>query len=469
MKLKGVFFAAVLGYPALTAAQALLELKVDLTSATAAVPKELEVDDWSRVRVTVTKNMFHSCTVDTKTEALPAPPNPVAQILGVLGPFVGGGESPKPAATERGEAGLEAQIEALVRDAETVVGTMKAQSLEIESVAQGLPRKVACDPDGDNPCANVLTAQARLDTLAETLQGTPQRPITSTTLLASRAAELTKALMGRMVQAKPEEGPWLKNAFERLRWAQENIEYAADRRAAMIKARDALLVIRERIIGFRPSREAVVPATPVGNARMTATVTCVNIVTQQPIIYTAKGQEKDPEASVTTERLAPVSAGIVFRNKPWATVSGGLLYSLVDKRQVGIAAHKTGSDDAGVATFDRRVMETDRGASQVVPFTFLNVVIPGLSGRRFYGAGTVGFGLNPNNGPKTLEYFLGGAFGIGRFVVVNAGLHLGSRMEPDNQFAIGDVLPSTLTAVPTRRDRKSAFALGVSYGLPLPK
>ncbi|MCA1600275.1 MAG: hypothetical protein LC776_01055 [Acidobacteria bacterium] len=314
-----------------------------------------------------------------------------------------------------------------------------------------------------------MTAHDRLDTLAEALQGTPTAPVASTTLLASRAAELAKTLTGRMVQAKPEEGPWLKNAFDRLRWAQENIEYAADRRAAIIKARDALLVIRERIIAFRPSTEAVFPVTPAGNARTIATVTCLNVVTQQPAIYTAKGQASDPQAPVTTERLAPVAGGIVFRNKPWATVSGGLLYSLVDKRQVGIAAHKTGTDVAGVVTFDRRVSETDRGASQVVPFTFFNAVIPGLSSRRFYGAGTVGFGLNPNNGPKTLEYFLGGAFGIGRFVVMNAGIHLGTRMEPDNEFAIGDVLPAALTAVPTRRHRKRAFAVGVSYGLPLPK
>ncbi|MCA1600276.1 MAG: hypothetical protein LC776_01060 [Acidobacteria bacterium] len=92
MSLRPVLLAAALIYPAVCAAQALQELRIDMTSATTAVPKELEVDDWSRARVTVTKNMFHSCTVETKTEALPAPPNPVAQILSVLQP----GESLRP-------------------------------------------------------------------------------------------------------------------------------------------------------------------------------------------------------------------------------------------------------------------------------------------------------------------------------------------------------------------------------------
>src|SRR5262245_10486116 len=98
-----ILFAIVLAYPALTGAQVLAQLRVDMTSATAAVPKDLEVDDGARVRVSIRKNVFHSCTVDTKTEPLPPPPNPVAQILGVLGPFVGGGESPKAEATERAE------------------------------------------------------------------------------------------------------------------------------------------------------------------------------------------------------------------------------------------------------------------------------------------------------------------------------------------------------------------------------
>ncbi len=402
------------------------------------------MDDWSRVRAVVTKNMFHSCSVETKTEALPEPPNPVAQILGVLGPLVGGG-APAPVAAVAGDSDLEAQIAALVDDAGFVLGQLKAQSLEVETLVKGLPARVACTPQtSPNPCTNALTAQSRLDTLAEDLQGTPQAPIASTTLLTARAAELTKTLTARMTQPKPGDGPWLKNAFDRLRWAQENIEYAGDRRQALIKARDALLVVRERIIGFTPSTQAGFPVSPAGNARTVVTVTCVNVVTQQPAIYTVEGT--GAAATIKGERLAPVSAAIVFRNKPWATVSGGLLYSLVDKREVGVAAYKTGTDAAGVVTYERRVTETNSAASQVVPFSFFNVVIPGLNGRNYYGAGSVGFGLNLNNGPKNLEYFIGGAIGIGRFVVINVGLHLGTRMEPDNRFAIGDVLPAALTA-----------------------
>jgi hypothetical protein len=469
MRLKMIVCALLAG-PALAGAQTLPELRIDMSSASAAVPRELQVDDSSRVRVSITKNAFHSCSVELKTEALPAPPNPVAQILGVLGGFIGG--AGREAGTGRAQDELEAQVILLDEETDRVVAKLKEQIVEVESIVRELPKRVACDADmkdKNNPCLNATQAQVKLDTLAEDLQNAPTSPIVSTTLVSSRAAELAKALTGRMVAAKPGEGEWLKNAFARLRLAQEKIDYATEKRSALVKARDALLVIRERIIGFTPSTNVVYPLSPASNARTVATITCLNVVTQQPAIYRLPSAGAGQEPNVTVERIAPVSASVVFRNMPWATVSGGMLYSLVDKRQITVASNKTGTDAAGVVTFDRRVAETGTGGSQIVPFTYFNVVIPRMSRRTAYAAGSIGFGLNPNNGSKTLEYFLGGAVGIGRFVVINVGAHLGTRMEPDNNFAVGDVLPVALTAVPTRRDRETKFAIGVSYGLPLPK
>jgi hypothetical protein len=50
------------------------------------------------------------------------------------------------------------------------------------------------------------------------------------------------------------------------------------------------------------------------------------------------GHERPPD------RLAPVAGTVVFRNIPWATVTGGLLASSVDKREIAIATVKTGTD-----------------------------------------------------------------------------------------------------------------------------
>jgi hypothetical protein len=120
-------------------------------------------------------------------------------------------------------------------------------------------------------------------------------------------------------------------------------------------------------------------------------------------------------------------------------------------------------------TFDRRVAVVEEGGSQLIPFTFFNLVVPRLSSHRIYVAGSLGFGLNPHNGPKHLEYFLGGVVGIGRFVAINTGFHFGARMEPDGGFSIDDILPGSLTTVPTRRERERGLAVAISYGVPLPK
>jgi hypothetical protein len=467
MKPGVLVLAVLLSASGIAAGQTPLEMKVDMRSPTAAAPRELVVDDWSRVRVSVTKNMFHTCRVETKTEVLPAPPNPVAQILAALGPFIGGAPAFAPEA-RLAKTGLEAQIAALVTDAGAVLAKLKEQALEVQKLAGSLAGRVACDPSAaaNDVCVNADAAQARLDTIAEDIMATPREPVVSIALLSARAAELSKILISGMGKAEDETS--LSSAFEGLRRAQEIIDYASGRREAVIEARNGLQAIRDRVLGFAPSMQAIYPLSPVRNSRTVATVSCVNVVTQEPVIYT-KSAGSGGDSGLRTESLAPVSGSVVFRAVPWATVSGGLLYSLVDKREIGVEVNKTGNDAAGVATFDRRVRETDGGASQVVPFTYFNLLLPGLAHHAAYVAASVGFGLNPNNGPKTQEYFVGAAIGIGRFVVLNAGVHLGSRLEPDNGFQIGDVVPSGLTTIPTRRERSHGLALGVSYGLPLPK
>lgn len=437
-------------------------LELDMT-ATSRAPRELVVPDRAAVTVTVRKNLFHVCEVQTKSEVLPAPPNPVAQILGALGGIASlatrGTEAPAPLSDPLGP-----QVELLVAEIDQVAQTIEDQVAGVLALARGLPEAVACSGAPD-PCADAGAASAALRALADRIQATPATPIASTAQLASRLAELSKAAVARSVKNDDVEA--LPRIFARLRVAQERLDVAAVRRAALLKSRDALLAVRDRVLAFVPSPVLAVPLTPATNARTVATISCANVVTGRPAIYRRAG------SGVVDEPIAPVAGTVIYRPRTWATVTAGVLASSVDRREIGVEQVRGDpvrlKPDATEASVARVVAVTAEGASQLVPFTFFNLVVPGLSGPRGYVAASVGFGLNPNNGPTHADYFAGGAIGLGRFVAITAGVHFGTRMEPDNGFAVGDDLPSNVAAVPTRRDRRTGFAIALSYGLPVPR
>lgn len=445
--------AACLAVPLDAAAQT---LELDMTAVSRA-PRDLVVADRAAVTVAVRKNVFHACEVTTKSEALPTPPHPVAQILGALGGIAGlgtrGSEAPAPASDPLG-----AQVELLAGEIGQVSKTLEAQMADVQGLAGRLPESVACGGSPD-PCADAGAAAAALGALADRIQATPATPIASTAQLASRLAELSTAAIARSVKSDDVEA--LPRIFARLRTAQERLDVASARRAALVKSRDALLAVRERVLGFAPSPVLAVPLAPATNTRTVATVSCANVVTGQPAIY------RHASGVVVEEPIAPLSGTVIYRGRPWATVTAGVLASSVDRREIGIEQVRRAAQTA--ATVERRVGVVDDGASQLVPFTFVNLVVPGLSGPRGYVAASLGFGLNPNNGPVHAEYFAGGAIGLGRFVAITAGVHLGTRMEPDNGFAVGDALPSNVTSVPTRRVREPGFAIALTYGVPLPR
>lgn len=449
-----------LAAPATIAAQT---LELDMTT-TARAPRELVVADRAAVTVAVRKNLFHLCEVHTKSDALAAPPHPVAQILGALGGIVGvaaapGGE-PAPASDPLG-----AQVELLLAEIDEASTRLEAQMADVQALAGRLPESVACGGTPD-PCADAAAASTALRALADRIAATPSTPVASTAQLSSRLAELSKAAVARSV--KPDEVEALPGIFARLRIAQERLDVASARRAALVKSRDAMLAVRDRVLGFAPSPVLAVPLTPATNTRTVATVSCANVVTGQPAIY------RRAAGVVVEQPIAPLAGTVIYRGRTWATVTAGVLASSVDKREIGVEQVRRAEQvrlkpDATGATFERVVAVTDAGASQLVPFSFFNLVVPGLSGPRGYVAASVGFGLNPNNGPVHAEYFAGGAIGLGRFVAITAGVHFGTRMEPDNGFAVGDALPSNVTSVPTRRERETGFAIALTYGLPLPR
>jgi len=461
-------FLLLVSAPSTIAEPAPRQLIVDLTSSDARRPDSLRVDKGTRIVVRIRKNVFHACTVTSKVESLPASPDPIAQILGVLGTIPGtltGDRRPGPpvrAPTPRPSDVLTRQMAELLADLVDLNADLDDQIAQIRRRITTFPEWIACD--GSAVCSDPHIARSKLDELASAIQRTPSQPIASMTVASARAAELLKAITARVGSDTDAEDVGLSEAFAQMRSIQELIDAAAERRQVAIKAREALQVVRERIVAFTPQAIADEPLPTQENAKASVTIACTNVVTQQPVVYTRR--ENRP---VDEDRIPPVTATIVYQNTPRATVSAGVLYSTIGGREIGVAPHSTGTDTAGVTTYQRRIVETDRSTWQLLPFSFLNVTVPGLAHRRFHVAGSLGIGLNPNNGSTVVEYFAGGTLGIGRSVGIQVGAHLGTRLEPAEQFAVGDVVPDRLAVVPTTHVRTTALGIALSYGLPFPR
>jgi hypothetical protein len=442
------------------------QLIIDVTSSHAEPPRPLRVERGDRVVVRIRKPVFHTCTLTSKAEALPALPDPIAQILGILTALPGTLtafrlEAAPATSAPRDLESLARQLDSLLQDVTDLNADLDDQIAQLRSRTLALPEWIACDRTAT--CSDPIAARARLDQLAAAIQRTPSQAIGSTEVATARATELLKTLTTKIVPAS-EDGAWMEWAFGRIRVIQELVDAAVERRQIVIKAREALLTVRDRILAFAPSVTMDEPLSPQDNAKTVVSVACSDVVMQQPVIYA-----KAPDGSVTSERIPPVAAAVVYQDAPRATVSAGVLYSSVDGREIGVTAHSTGADASGVVAYQRRVVESDRSSWQLLPFSFFNVMIPGLRTSQLSLAGSLGVGLNPNNGSTVVEYFAGGSIGIGRALSVEVGAHFGTRQEPAEQFVVGDVVPDRLITVPTTRVRATALGVALSYAIPLPR
>jgi hypothetical protein len=454
----------VTGLTALSAsavsAQPPVHLPINMTQPGVAAGA-LEVNDDTLVYVDITKSTFQSCTVETKTEAMPTPPNPIGQVLAALSPLVGGAAGPPPVQAPTvppGEEALDSQLKQLELDTTQALTEANGQRDALRNALLNVPASLTC---ADHACVDVNVARTRLVTLRGALGMLIDTPAVSVTLLTARLAPLSKALVEKPSPQGAVEVAWRTDALTRVDNIQRMLDAINDRRQALGKAKEAINPLLERIDTFTPSTTQSVPISTARKAKTTVTVKCVNAVTQQPKIYPELGPP------VTEMDVPQVVTTVTYADMPWATVTAGMLYSQLDKRQVGGAPFKTGMDSTGVDTFERRVAETDHGKTQLAPFTFLNIAL--CRCRAWTPAAAVGFGLNTNNGGKVLEYFVGGGLIIHGQLGIEVGRHIGSLQQPTNGFALDDVLPEKVTTVPTTRERTGAFAIGFTFKVPLPK
>ena len=447
---------AAIPFASASSAQSTKSLSVDMRSAGHAA-RSLSVDDDVPVVVEIRKTTFQSCTVDTKAERLAAAPNPIGQALAVLSPFIGAAaRAATRVAAPPGAEALDRELASLEADAASSLQEVNTQRQTARDTLLSVRAMLACTT---RACDDVDVARTRLASVRGAVAGVVDAVAPPVAILNARAAALNRAVIERA--PKPGEERWGEDALARLDRIQRTLDAIADRRAAIGRAREALSPVLERIDSFTPSTTDVVPLAVARRSKVTVTVNCVNAATLEPMVYRATG-----DGAVVAEEVPPVTTTVVYQDMPWAIVTAGVLYSQIDKRQVGAAAFKTGGD-AGAATVERRVTETDHADTQIVPFSFLDIAL--CRCRRWTPAAAIGFGVNPNNGGSVLEYFVGGGLVIDRQVAIQVGRHLGSRLEPTNGFAVGDLVPDKLTTIPTVRRRTGGLGIGLTVRIPLPK
>src|SRR6476469_2712461 len=223
----------LLSAPSTIADPASRQLAVDLTSSDARRHDSLRFDKGTRILLRIRKNMFHACTVTSKAEPVPASPDPVAQILGILGTIPGVLTADRRPAAPVGEPStrpsdvLARQTAELLTDLVDLNADLDDQITQIRSRTATLPEWIACD--GSAVCSDPYAARARLDALASAIQRTPSQPIASTIVESARAAELLKAITARMNHDTNEDDDSLSEVFGQMRSIQELIDAAGER------------------------------------------------------------------------------------------------------------------------------------------------------------------------------------------------------------------------------------------------
>lgn len=105
---------------------------------------------------------------------------------------------------------------------------------------------------------------------------------------------------------------------------------------------------------------------------------------------------------------------------------------------------------------------------QAVPFSFVNLRAWTLARGAFdvAVAASAGVGLNRNSGSTGVEYFIGVGIAA-RSAIVHIGRHYARVPSLGGGFAAGQVVASGVD-LPVAFSYQPAWALGVSYRIPLP-
>lgn len=427
-----------------------------------SVPKPVEVKNETEVTVKGAKKPVDTCVVQTKREELKPEPNPLASLLKVIigfgaftladVPGVGSLCQPDPPAGQVPGDPEAQQVESEIRSTRQSLFDNLQQVDQFQTKYEGMAKMIkkfaSCKAMDDSDICTAAAFQPAKDALSLAVPVLLAEKLPAIESTELQLATLKKVLADRY--KKPGgvlEEPWIRTVNSRLDCFSKNLESVKRDREFLAAARVDLEKFQDLIDAHQTKFDYAHKLLADANAKVTGTVTCTNYFTKQ-----------------VSGEAVPFT--VTYQNLPRATVSAGILFSLLDKRQIGIQPVRTGTAADGTPTFRLQFSESDRGSSQVVPFSFFNYYLTGTRKLNLNLSG--GVGLNPNNGSNQVEYFIGGALGF-KNVYLQFGGHVGRWQELGNGFIIGDAVPDKFPAVaPIERRYSVRPAFGLSYKLPLP-
>jgi hypothetical protein len=437
------------------------DLEIDMPPA--AVPTPLEVTNGTVVTVTGTKSPVENCVVTTKREELKPEPNPLAQMIKIL---VGLGtfgvadvaavanfcpRTPAPVPADAEAQQVENQLNSIRQSLFDGISLLKQSRQQYQQRAKRVKNFTACKAtDGvTNICTTVPIFDGEKANLAADLDGLFQIDIPSLESTELQLGTLKKVLADRYKRTggAAGEAAWIVTVNETLDCFTANLEAAKKSREFLQSVRSDLEKFRETLEAHRTSLTYAQVLLADANAKVTGSVTCTNSFTKQ----------------VSVEA---VPFTITYQDIPRFSVSAGVLFSLLNKRQIQVQPARTGTAADGTPTFRLEFTETDTADNQVVPFSFFNYYLTGT--RKLNLNASAGVGLNPNNGSNQVEYFFGGALGI-KNLFLQFGGHVGRWQELDGGFNLGEPVPDKFpSSVPIKRRYSVRPGFGLSYKLPLP-
>jgi hypothetical protein len=442
---------------------------VTIDTPSTAILRPVQVTNGTRVTITGRKSPVDTCTVATKREELPPAPNPIGQFIKILTgipvPAAAGTRITEdcPAAVagpDDAARRINSALDSLQRNVDGSGAEVRLIQGDYKRMGDRVSKFVACKrPDGSDICSNAaifITERENLQTAVATLLASRLPVIESIELQLAAVKKLIEERL-KVPSSSPtrEEQAWLDNVNARLDCLAKNIAFLRqiieslkisraelERFADLIAAHIAMFA--DDSTGLLTTYTKVLPQD--NNAKIAGTVTCTNFFTKQ----------------VSVEAI-PFT--VIYQGIPRASVTVGVLFSTLDKRQIGTQPVRTGTADNGTPSFRNTFAETDRSSNQLVPFSFFNVYLSGT--RRMNLNLTGGIGVNPNNGKNEAEFFVGGALGF-KNVYIQFGGHIGRWQELGGGFNLGETVPADFPGVPIERRYTMRPAIGLSYRLPLP-
>lgn len=442
-------------------------------------PKPLEVKSRAEVTVGGTKSFVNTCTVTPKSRTPIAPaPNPLGQIFKVLfglGPIPlgkvevtacrpsSGIEVPDDPEARRIEAEIVALHRRVVNSASVVNDLRPHYELMADQITAFTNcKEIVLDANGDpvlddkqKYTFNKICGRAGEFNTAKNKIGAQVGKTLGLEFPVLESAELEMTALKKEITdgykktGKPKEQDWVNSVNERLDCYSRTLEEIRKEEATLRTSREGFESFQKLLDKYKGAEEEgsyTAVLRKETNEAAEYTVTCTNYFTKQPA-------------------FDPVPFVVKYQETPRGAVSAGLLFSTLNKRQIGVQPVNTGTGSDGTSTVKLILAETDKANSQLIPFSFYNYRLWG--DRKFNLNGSGGIGVNPNNGAAQVEFFFGGSVGLNN-IFIQVGGHVGRWQELRGGFALGDILPSNPPTVPIERRYTIRPSIGVSYKLPLP-